>query len=95
MLFVATIRQLLNLKPTEQFMKLAFHEVSALVYRDNIWQKHDSRDRFRKELVTNKAIEESQKSQQAKALKEQQPPVDPMMEMFIEHLLGVSWSMLS
>ena len=74
------------MRETAALRRLKFPEVAALLYRDNIRQKHATRSRLAAELENKKATE-------ALALKrfitEEKPPacVDPMVEMFIEHLL--------
>ena len=86
------LRNVLNLQPTPDFMSLAFHELSALLYRDNIWQKHAARNRLNIELTRNKMLEDHEEKTRLKALKTSLPPPQQMAELVIEHLLGVPWS---
>lgn len=81
----------MNLKPTPDFMSLAFQQLSSLLYRDNVWQKHAPRNRLTSELTRNKMLEDLEEKTRLKALNSSLPPPQQMTEMFIEHLLGVPW----
>ena len=72
-------------------MSLAFHQLSALLYRDNIWQKHAPRNRLNSELARAKMLEDLEEKTRLKALNTSLPPPQQMAELFIEHLLGVPW----
>ena len=75
----------MGLSETAALKRFKFADLAALLYRDDIRQKHATRSRLAAELEDKKATE-------AVALKRfiaEKPPacVDPMVEMFIEHLL--------
>lgn len=82
--FVIT-RRILGLKQTPEFMSLEFHQLAALLYRDNVWVKHAPRDRLRKELA-EKAVVDIEKQITDTSL-----PQQHMIYVYVEHLLGVSW----
>ena len=75
---------------------LQFHELAALVYRDNINIKHDSRKRLAEELVTKKRPEMLARKSRMKALVDQAKPSPNLLaEIIIEHLLVASGTDLS
>ena len=78
------------MEETDSFKSWSFSDLAALLYRDNIKQKHSSRERLSKELSTKKALEE--KLVASKSSIEIDARVgDSMVEMLIEHILLVTW----
>lgn len=70
---------------------LQFHELAALVYRDNINIKHDNRKRLAEELVRKKRPEILARKARMKALADQAKPSPNLLaEIIIEHLLVAS-----
>lgn len=84
------LRQLLALGP-RTVANLQFHELAALVYRDNINIKHDNRKRLAEELVRKKRPEILARKARMKALADQAKPSPNLLaEIIIEHLLVAS-----
>ena len=86
----AHLRQLLGLTPL-QVEDLQFHELAALVYRDNIYMKHGDRTRLLKELDVKKQPEMTVRKARTKALADQaKASPDLMSGIILEHLHTVS-----
>lgn len=69
---------------------LPFHELAALVYRDVVAVKHDSRERLQKELVSKKKLEDRERKKRAKELTDNQKKPTSMALLILEHLLAVA-----
>ena len=87
-------RQTLGLPLTDSIESLKFHEISDLLYRDNIFQKHCHRDDFAGSLDMKKQLEDKSKN---KALRDAKGamPLNHFLEIVIEHLLAASCLIIS
>ena len=54
-------RQLLGLQPSPYYEKINFGDLSSMVYRDSLQQKHLERDRLAAELSEKKQLEDTMK----------------------------------
>ncbi len=75
--------------PVGRLNGLEFHELAALVYRDNVRLKHMDQVRLQKELSLLNKSEESTRKQRQKSFQQKQSPADVMAELIIEHLITV------
>ena len=82
-------RMLLGLPPRPRIYQMQFHELAALVYRDNIWQKHADQKRLHQELTNKKQPEEMERAKRRKALKDRSTEPSGLSMLMIEHLLAV------
>ena len=74
------------------YIKCSFNQLAALLYRDNIRQKHQARDRLLKELTDKKAEEDRLRHKDAlKKLDFGGQNKDPVAELLVEHLLIAPW----
>ena len=64
-----------------------FGDLSRLVYRDMIKQKHSERSRLNKELQDNKQQEDQAKAAHAKSLEEEKLDRDVLSDLLVDHLL--------
>ena len=68
-----------------------FADLSRLVYRDEIKQKHDARERLALELKGKKHKEDTAKMEHRKTLVNANPgEVDPIAELILDHLLAAN-----
>lgn len=68
--------------------QMDFAQLSALLYRDSIQQKHSNRQRLLVELTNHKQEEDNAKKRYRKAL-ENTSSVDAFAELILDHLLAV------
>lgn len=83
-------RTILGLQPSTELYQMQFNQLAALLYRDNIRQKHQARDRLLKEL-TDKKAEEDRHKDALKKLDFGGQNKDPVAELLVEHLLIAPW----
>lgn len=69
---------------------MEFHELSALLYRDNIREKHDAKKRLHNELEEKKKPEEQTKKAKLKAVADAKQKPSTMAVLLMEHLIAVS-----
>ena len=81
-------RQLLGLQPSPYYDKMNFPDLSAMVYRDTLQQKHLERDRLAAELSEKKQLEDTMKKAFVQAIAGPDT-VNRVGEIIIEHMLAV------
>ena len=67
-----------------------FADLSRLIYRDDIKQKHDGRERLALELQGNKLSEDNAKAKRRKELADTSQEVDQVAQLILDHLLAAT-----
>ena len=78
--------------PVKNLEMYSFQELSAMIYRDAIQQKHQDRARLEREMIENKETEEIAKKEhlRLKSLEGSTASgVNTVTEIILEHLLAV------
>ena len=78
--------------PVKNLEMYSFQELSAMIYRDTIQQKHQDRARLEREMIENKETEEIAKKEhlRLKSLEGSTASgVNTVTEIILEHLLAV------
>lgn len=83
-------RNTLGLQLSPQIGMLPFHKVAALLYRDNVDQKHGERGRLLEEIEDKKKGETAKRKAMLKDRQDQRQPLDDCAQMMVSHLLSVA-----
>ena len=67
-----------------------FADLSRLIYRDDIKQKHDGRERLALELQGNNFPEDNAKAKRRKELADTSQEVDQVAQLILDHLLAAT-----
>lgn len=78
------------MSPSLDLYRLDFGQLSALLYRDTVKQKHSDRARLNKELEDKKQDEDNERAQRRITASSSKPPVNTFVSLVIEHLLAVA-----
>lgn len=77
------------MSPSLDLYRLDFGQLSALLYRDTVKQKHSDRARLNKELEDKKQDEDNERAQRRITASSSKPP-NTFVSLVIEHLLAVA-----